>query len=83
MVDGEDVRADAHALEGLARRAVEQGGVALAVGDAVLLARLAHEVEGVADVDEALDVLAARVLDALERALVLRDERLGDGCGSP
>ena len=35
VVDGEDVRADAHPLEGLARRAVERGGVALAVGDAV------------------------------------------------
>ena len=40
-------------------------------GNAVLLARLAHEVEGVADVDEAVDMLAARVLLALECALVL------------
>ena len=34
--------------------------------------------EGVADVGEAVDVLAARVPDALKRALVLRDEPLGD-----
>ena len=39
VVDGEDVRADAHTLEGLARRAVEVGGVALADGNAVLLRR--------------------------------------------
>ena len=59
-------------LEALARRAVKLGGVALTGGDGVKLAGLAHDVHRHADVDEAVDGLAASVLPAFLQARLHR-----------
>ena len=76
VIDGDDVRADAVTFEALARHAIELGGVVLAPRHTPRLLRLAHKVQGGADVSEiGLRVVVDVLVPSPVSGLTLSDSR--------